>query len=109
MKTLAALSLAAGLALSLSYGFSAPPSAEGWQAKPCARTEFKTDLVKKACADGGQKAAKKAMKDFVKKAKKVAGGDPELACDSCHSKVGGDFPLTKDAVAKLQKLSKLTK
>jgi hypothetical protein len=106
MKTLAALSLAAGLALSLTYGFSAPSQADAWAGKPCARSAFKTDLVKQACKDGGQTAAKKAMKDFVKKAKKT---EPDLACDSCHTKVGGDFPLTKDGVTKFEKLAKTVK
>lgn len=108
MKTLAVLSLAAGLALSLSFAFS-PTSADAWSGKPCARTKFESTLIKKACAEGGQSAAKKAMKDFVKKAKKADGGDPELACDSCHTKIGGDYPTNKDGAAKLKELEKLVK
>lgn len=105
MKTLAVLSLAAGLALSLSFAFS-PTSADAWSGKPCARTKFESALVEKACAEGGQSAAKKAMKAFVKKAKKT---DPELACDSCHTKIGGDYPINKDGAAKLKELEKLVK
>ncbi|HUH01827.1 MAG TPA: hypothetical protein VML75_07510 [Kofleriaceae bacterium] len=109
MKTLAALSLAAGLALSLSFGLAPTGTADAWAGKPCARTKFESPAVKKACTEGGQTAAKKLMKDFVKQAKKVEGGDPELACDSCHTKVGGDFPTNKEASAKFKKLSQLLK
>lgn len=109
MKTLAALSLATGLALSLSFGLAPTRNADAWAGKPCARSTFESPAVKKACAEGGQTAAKKLMKDFVKKVKKAKGGDPELACDSCHTKIGGDFPTNKDASAKFKKLSKLLK
>jgi hypothetical protein len=109
MKTLAALSLAAGLALSLSFGLAPTRTADGWAGKPCARTKFENPAVKKACAEGGQTAAKKLMKDFVKRVKKAEGGDPELACDSCHTKIGGEFPTNKEAAAKFKKLSKLLK
>ncbi len=36
----------------------------------CARKAFKTELVKNACAKGGQKEAKKVMKKFMAAAKK---------------------------------------
>lgn len=70
--------------------------------KPCKRTEFKTELVKKACADGGQKAARKAMMAFMKEAKKKS--EEKITCKTCHTKVSGDFPLTADAVEKFKKL-----
>jgi hypothetical protein len=57
----------------------------------CARTKFETEMVKKACTDGGQKAAKDAMKAFLKEAKKVKA--EITACDSCHTKLKDGFPL----------------
>ena len=57
---------------------------------PCKRASFKTSLVKAACKKG-QKAAAKAMKGFVKKAK-AATGD-KVTCKTCHSKLKPDYPL----------------
>ncbi|MCA9515451.1 MAG: hypothetical protein KC635_10940 [Myxococcales bacterium] len=74
----------------------------GSEVKPCSRSDFKSDLVKKACADGGQKAAKKAMKAFVKEAKTQL--DEKLVCKDCHTKLSGDYPLTDDGLKKLQDL-----
>ena len=68
--------------------------------KPCARTTFKTQLVKNACAKGGQKAAKKALQAWVK-ANKVAYKEKTgkgLTCKTCHSKLGGDFPLNGEGL-----------
>ena len=62
-------------------------------AKPCARKKFETELVKAACAKGGQDEAKKVMKTFLKEAKKK---NATLGCATCHSKVGGDYPLKPD-------------
>jgi hypothetical protein len=76
------------------------PSAE--EVKPCARTEFKSALVKDACKAGGQKAAKKAMQKFMKAAKKANEGT-KITCKSCHTKPGGDFPLTADGLALFKK------
>ena len=80
------------LTLATVLGFTqlSPTSAEA--AGECKHPEFKTKMVKEACAKGGQKAAKEAMKGFLKEAKaklpkKITG------CPSCHTKVGGDFPL----------------
>ena len=63
--------------------------------KPCARKTFKTQMAKKACTEGGQKAAKKAWGKWVKAHKpqyKEKYGK-NLTCKTCHKKVGGDFPL----------------
>jgi|GEM_PF-2554747 len=72
--------------------------------KACARTEFKTALIKKACEKGGQSQAKKAMRDFMKRAKKAS--KEKVTCKSCHSKTSGDYPLTKDGLAKYNKYKK---
>ena len=68
--------------------------------KPCSRTEFKTKLVKDACAAGGQKAAKKAMMKWTKenKAKYKEKHGKAMNCATCHSKPGGDFPLKADGL-----------
>ena len=73
------------------------------------RTSFQVDLVKKACASGGQQAAKNAMKEWVKKAKAAPGGDPDLTCDSCHSDLAPEYPLADGALDKFKKLNALIK
>ena len=70
------------------------------EVKPCARTEFKTKMVKDACAAGGQKAAKKVLKTWMK-ANKAAYKEKygkSMTCKTCHTKFGGDFPLNADGV-----------
>ena len=81
-------------AVSLALVFIVPAGATD---KPCARTTFKTKLIKNACAKGGQKAAKTAMKAFVKKNKKT--NDKIENCSSCHSKLGPKYPLKSDGLA----------
>ncbi len=66
-------------------------------ARPCARKKFESTLVKAACQKGGQDEAKKVMKAYLKEAKKK---NASLACATCHSKVGGDYPLKPDGQAK---------
>lgn len=106
-KSLSVLSLALGLGLAIAA--LALPHEAAASSKPCHHKELKTQMIKEACAKGGQRAAKKAMKAFVKKAKKAKGGDPDLACDSCHKKLGGDYPIKDDALKHLQKLLKVVK
>jgi hypothetical protein len=69
----------------------------------CKRTSFKTELVRDACTKdgGGQKAAKDAMKAFLKAHKKDQAG---LDCTSCHSKLAPDYPLKDDALKTFEKL-----
>src|SRR5687767_11910073 len=66
-------------------------------AKPCARKKFESKLVKDACQKGGQAEAKKMMKAYLKEAKKK---NADLGCATCHSKVGGDYPLKPDGLKK---------
>jgi len=67
----------------------------------CKRTAFKTELVRDACTKGGQKAAKDAMKAFLKEHKKDQAG---LDCTSCHSKLAPEYPLKADALKTFEKL-----
>ena len=64
---------------------------------PCVHKELKTDMVKEACAKGGQKAAKEAMKAFNKE-KGIK------SCNKCHKKLAPNYELTDDALDQFQKL-----
>ena len=102
MKTFSLVSLAAGLALTvLGLGFSPTVQEASAWGKDCARSEFKTKLVKDACAKGGQSEAKKAMKTFLKAAKKQDSG---LTCKSCHTKLSPSYDLKKDGLQLYKKL-----
>jgi hypothetical protein len=59
-------------------------------AGPCARSSFKTALVKAACDKGGQDAAKDAMKAFQKE-KGIK------SCNQCHTKLAPSYDLKPDA------------
>lgn len=72
--------------------------------KPCTTKKFATATVKKACADGGQKAVKKVMKDVVKKARK-AGDDKVSGCLDCHEDLKS-FKRNKNAVKLIKKYIK---
>lgn len=63
---------------------------------PCIHTEFKTEMVKQACAKGGQPAAKTAMKAFMKD-KKIK------SCNQCHEKLAPKYELKKDGLDQFQK------
>src|SRR5262245_7960523 len=84
------------LTIAAAIGVAQVTPTSALAAGECVRKEFKTKMVKEACAKGGQKAAKDAMKAFLKVAKtknaKITG------CPTCHKKVGGDFPLTDNAL-----------
>ena len=76
---------------------ASPANADDAAAGPCVRTEFKTELVKQACAKGGQKEAKEVMKQFAK--------DNKIkSCNQCHSKLAPKYELKDDAFAQFQKL-----
>jgi hypothetical protein len=105
MKAFSALVVAAALVAGLTTAFAASPVKDSITMEPmdenaCKRTEFKTQLVKAACAKGGQKAAKTAMKAWVKGAKAAAKADGmKLNCATCHSKMKEDWPLKDAAMA----------
>ena len=67
-------------------------------------------LVKSACKRGGQKAAKSAMKGWVKKVKKLkkAKGDTsfKLTCKTCHTSLKGAYPLKGSGLSKFKSLNK---
>jgi hypothetical protein len=62
----------------------------------CVHKDFKTELVKQACAKGGQTEAKNAMKAFMKE-KKIK------SCNQCHSKLAPKYELKSDALQQFQK------
>jgi hypothetical protein len=64
---------------------------------PCHQMEFKTELVKNACATGGQAEAKAVMKKFSK-AHKVK------SCKQCHSKLSPTYALKPDALKRFKEL-----
>ncbi len=64
--------------------------------EPCQRKDFKTEMVRDACAKGGQKAAKDAMKQFMKEAK-------IKSCNQCHSKLAPTYENKPDAVEQFKK------
>lgn len=66
-------------------------------AGPCVRTDFKTEMVKAACAKGGQKEAKEVMKKFNKE-KKIK------SCNQCHTKLAPKYELKADAFEQFTKL-----
>lgn len=68
---------------------------------PCKRSEFKTQLVKDACAKGGQLDAKKAMKRFVKDAKKKLDVG-NVTCNTCHDELAPEYSLKDDALARFE-------
>ena len=85
---------------------------EAEEAPPCQATP-KTAMLKAACKKGGQKAAKKAMKSWVKKvkkAKKAASGEKfKLTCKACHSSMKGKYPLKPDGMSQFKTLDKWLK
>ena len=91
------------ISLALSFvgviGFATFTPVAGAADKPCLHKTFKTQLVKDACAKGGQKAAKDAMKEFLKEAKKTK---VVSNCNDCHSNLT-KYELKPDAVQKFEK------
>src|SRR5690349_20163766 len=71
-------------------------SAEDAAPAPCLHKDFKTELVKQACAKGGQLEAKTAMKAFMKE-KKIK------SCNQCHEKLAPKYELKKDGLDQFQK------
>ena len=61
--------------------------------KPCQHAKLESKMLKDACKKGGQDEAKKVMKAFLKEAKKKKAS---MTCNTCHSKVGGAYPLKPD-------------
>jgi len=68
-------------------------------APACHRTEFDTEMVKKACAEGGQFAAKRAMKHFVRAAKKTLSVG-NVDCKTCHTGLAPEYALKDDGLTR---------
>lgn len=88
------LTLVAGCIATLTL--VAGTSGDATAGKPCSRKKYETVLVDTACKTGGVDEAKKAMKDYLREAKKQ---NESLTCATCHSKVGGDYPLKPKGLA----------
>jgi NAD-dependent SIR2 family protein deacetylase len=90
------LSIAGALTFATFTASADDAAGDAPAAAACIHTEFKTTLVKDACTKGGQKAAKDAMKAFMKE-KKIK------SCNQCHSKLAPKYELKKDALEQFQK------
>lgn len=66
-------------------------------ATPCHHKELKTQLVRDACAKGGQAAAKQAMKAFNKE-------HNIKSCNKCHDKLAPSYDLKADGLEQFTKL-----
>ena len=90
--------------------FATIQSPEAQDSPPCARKTFKTKEIEAACKTGGQKAAKDAMKNFVKDIKKRKKDDGDaaftLTCDKCHKALKNDYPLKKNGLKDFQTFAK---
>ena len=91
---LASFSVIAG-ALSFALITSTPREVDA--ADACQHKEFKTKMVKEACEKGGQKAAKDAMKAWMKEKKLKS-------CNQCHTKLAPTYELKKDGLEQFEKL-----
>lgn len=93
------------LALALSFvgiiGAAALAPQEATAGAACKHTTFQTKDIAAACKKGGQADAKKAMKKFLKAAKKK---QANLECGSCHAKLAPTYELKTDAFDKYKKL-----
>ncbi|MFT3695233.1 MAG: hypothetical protein QM831_19025 [Kofleriaceae bacterium] len=76
--------------------FTSSDAQAGDAPTPCVHKEFKTDLVKQACAKGGQPEAKDAMKAFMKD-KKIK------SCNQCHDKLAPSYSLKADGLEQYTK------
>jgi len=83
-----------------ALAFIVAPAAGRTAGPPCAQTEFKTQMVKAACAAGGQDEAKKQMIAFV--AKNDSKGQKltkskVFTCNACHEKLDPTFDRKPEA------------
>lgn len=81
-------------AIAGALGFATMSSSSA--ADACKSTDLKTEMVKQACAKGGQKAAKDVMKAFMKE-KKIK------SCNVCHSKLAPTYELKADGLEQFKK------
>jgi hypothetical protein len=99
MKKLGFLAMVSAIAgILVASSFSGDATAAGGD---CKHPKLETTLVKTACAAGGQKAAKDAMKKWMKTAKKT---QADLDCGSCHAKLAPAYPLKPDGMKQFKAL-----
>src|SRR5690606_30967791 len=98
MKKLALIALAAASVAVLSLAVL-PQEARAGDA--CVRKDFKTAMVKDACAKGGQGEAKKVMKKFLSQAKAKSAEVKD--CKSCHTTLSPDYKLTPNGLELFKK------
>ena len=80
----------------VTIGIATLSSTDAHAVTPCVTKDFKTELAKKACAKGGQPAAKDAMKKFMKEAK-------IKSCKACHTKLAPNYELKSDGLEQFKK------
>jgi hypothetical protein len=80
---------------------------DGAESPPCKTKDFKHAQTKAACEKGGQREAKKAMKQFVTAAKKATG--EKITCKTCHSGLSPDYGLKPDGHTTFEKYEKAIK
>ncbi|HET9626109.1 MAG TPA: hypothetical protein VFP84_32330 [Kofleriaceae bacterium] len=80
-------------ALAFATLTAAPADADG---TACVHKDLKTEMIKQACAKGGQQEAKTAMKQFMKE-KKIK------SCNECHAKLSPSYDLKPDGLEQFQK------
>ena len=80
-----------------SLGIASLTASDAQAVTACVQKEFKTQLVKDACAKGGQPAAKDAMKKFMKDAK-------IKSCNQCHAKLAPKYELKPDGLDQFKKV-----
>ena len=79
-----------------SLGIATLTSTDAQAVNACLTKEPRSELLKAACAKGGQPAAKDAMKKFMKDAK-------IKSCNACHAKLAPKYELKKDAHEQFKK------
>lgn len=89
--------IASVFAIVASLGIASLPASAGGGVAPCVHKAFKSDLIKQACAKGGQPAAKDSMKAFNKE-KGIT------SCNKCHSKLAPSYDLKPDGFDQYSKL-----
>lgn len=95
LPVFASLSTIVGALVFAAITTTAPAEVEA--ADACHTKTFQTESIKKACTDGGQKAAKDVMKAFMKEKKLKS-------CNLCHKKLAPKYELKDDGLEQYKKL-----
>ncbi|MEP6620665.1 MAG: hypothetical protein ABJE47_15175 [bacterium] len=90
--------LAAASAVTIATGSAAAHNAQQAAKAPpaCISTTFQTELVKEACAKGGQHEANNVMKAFMKE-KKIK------SCNQCHAALEPKYGLKANGLDQFRK------